>query len=104
MGKSDEDDKSFGPRLVATYSALSDADKSVLIAAVQGAASQMMTPKGSPNDVFWRMLSEVGWTEEVEVPEDSFPIEVASWRLTELGRISVPILIKKSEELNPTKH
>ena len=89
------DDPTFGPRLLATYRALSEADKSVIVAASRDADATMTTVKGSANDRFWTMLAKVGWTEGGEpLPGLLLEVEIVGWRITALGRQSLPHLFR----------
>ena len=93
-------DRDFGPSLVRDFAALSDGDRSVLIAAAGEPGSTMMTSSGSPNDRLWTKLAKVGWTERADdVPEQLRSMGFAGWKITELGSLSLPVLFREAAKL-----
>ncbi|WP_299967171.1 hypothetical protein [uncultured Roseobacter sp.] len=90
-------DRSWGPRLKALAEALSDGDRSALIALLQNDAQKdaaVMTSRGSANDRFWAHLSNVGLTalQDGSVPEPLRETAVA-YKLTPEGRRLLPPLV-----------
>lgn len=98
----DSDQDNLGPQVLQAFKALSEADKSVILAGAQHPGSTMLTTKGSANDRFWTLLSQADWTEEVALPEGIQDTEMArqsiAWAVTSLGAVALPVLFRKARE------
>jgi len=91
-------DKGHGPKMFAAAQALSDGDKSVLLAALQAPEPNALvtTSDGSPNDIFWALLSNVGWMEEASLDLDiqaNATVTLRAYSVTELGKNILPIAV-----------
>lgn len=90
-------DKSWGPRLKSLSTKLSDGDKSVLLALLKEDAEKSasaMTTRGSSNDWFWALLSNVGWMQECsEVVPEPLQASVVAYSVTSDGRHLLPGLL-----------
>ena len=91
----------FRSGLVEAYRAMSPGDRSTLHVMTRGtlprdAPASLMTTQGSPNDVFWTLLSTVGLSEPGKPNKElseALPT-IRMWKLTENGAKVVPGLVR----------
>ena len=93
------DDPVFKSSLAAAYEAMSPGDKSTLHAIANKPSASLMTTRGSPNDVFWTLLSSVGLskpgTPNKELTE-ALPT-IRMWEMTDDGAKVMPGLVRRLE-------
>ena len=76
---------------------MSRADISVLEACVKSPDSAMTTFPGSPNDVLWTEMMQLGWTdrdEQVASLSDSVSITLRIYKITQQGREPISNLLR----------
>jgi hypothetical protein len=83
--------------LLGVLGRLSAADRSVLAATLETPDSQIATVRGSPNDVLWSKLVELGFAREMvldlELPPQLKHIQPRSFALTDAGRSALAELL-----------
>lgn len=76
---------------------LSAGDRSVLAATLQTPNSQIATVRGSPNDLLWSKLVELGFAQEkvleIDLPSALKHVQPRSFALSEAGRAALPALL-----------
>jgi hypothetical protein len=83
--------------LLGVLQRLSAGDRSVLAATLETPGSQIATVRGSPNDVLWSKLVELGFASEmvldIELPPGLKHIQPRSFALTDAGRSALAELL-----------
>jgi hypothetical protein len=83
--------------LLRVLQGLSAADRSVLAATLETPGSQIATVRGSPNDLLWSKLVELGFAREMvldlELPPQLKHIQPRSFALTGAGRTALAELL-----------
>jgi hypothetical protein len=98
MGMSTQDPKIR--ELIKLLQLVTAGDRSVLIAMLETPDSQIATIKGTPNDLLWSHLTELGFALEmkldVELPAALKHLEPRSFALTAAGRSQLTQLLQNS--------
>jgi hypothetical protein len=85
--------------LLTLLQRVSAADRSVLLAMLETPDSQIATIKGTPNDVLWSQMVELGFALQMkldlELPAALKHVEPRSFALTASGRARMPELLQK---------
>jgi hypothetical protein len=85
--------------LLALLQRVSAADRSVLFAMLETPDSQIATVKGTPNDLLWSQMVELGFALQMELdlelPAALQHVEPRSFALTASGRARMPELLQK---------
>jgi hypothetical protein len=84
--------------LLALLQRVSRADRSVLSAMLQTPDSQIATIRGTPNDLLWSQLTDMGFAREMkldlELPAALKHVEPRSFALTAAGRVRMAQLLQ----------
>lgn len=86
-------------------SRLSAGDLAVLVSALMGPASRVMTAEGSANDAFWSALAKLGLMHQHPLPEDvaselkGAGISPKIFSVTEQGHAEIPGLLAEISRL-----
>jgi hypothetical protein len=85
--------------LLALLQRVSAGDRSVLAAMLETPDSQIATIRGTPNDLMWSQLVELGFALEMkldlDLPEALKHVQPRSFALTASGRARMPELLQK---------
>lgn len=85
------------PEMAILYGALSQGDRSILLALLDNDAGVGTTISGSANDQFWHSLTKYGWMARSDAPLPGAPIQMVNYRITDRGFRAIPALICKLE-------
>ena len=90
--------------LLVLLRGLRASDRSVLVASLETPESQIATVAGSPKYVFWSKLQALGFATEmpleIDLPPAARHILPRSFALTELGRRTLPEVLKRADDLS----
>ncbi|PIE15483.1 MAG: hypothetical protein CSA70_00285 [Rhodobacterales bacterium] len=97
LSEAAQNDRSWRPKLQELANALSDGEKSALIAALKNPGDDvaLLTARGAPNDWFWAHLSQVGlMVVDEDIPAEPLRELSVVYRLTAEGRKHLPLLLR----------